>query len=214
MTGFDEGAPPPEAWHEHAKIWDQDEQARDYADQALASLLEHVDLHQGAWKQRRVLDVGCGTGLLTEKLAPLVREVVAIDKEPAMLAMLRDKQLANVTVRSVDLNDDAALSAPWLSDFELIVASSVCAFLPRYEHTVAMLARALSPGGLFVQWDWLVTQDDLEDEDGLRLTDVAAAFANAELTPVHIARTFSVLFEAASAPVLLGVAHAGAAAAS
>ncbi len=198
---------------EHAKIWDRDEQARFFADQALASLLEHVDLRRGGWKLRRVLDFGCGTGLLTEKLAPLVREVVAVDISAAMLDVLRKKQLGNVEVHCADLDDDSVRSAaPWFGDFDLIVASCVCGVLPRYPSTVGVLAQALNPAGFFVQWDWLLL-DDGDDDDGLTLDDVAAAFAKARLTSVHVARTFSVLFEADSSPVLIGVASKGAVAA-
>ena len=42
----------------------------------------------------RVLDFGCGTGLLTEKIAPLVNEIVAIDSSPKMIEVLRKKPKA------------------------------------------------------------------------------------------------------------------------
>ena len=35
-----------------------------------------------------IADLGCGTGDATERLAPLVRQVVAVDREPAMLQAL------------------------------------------------------------------------------------------------------------------------------
>jgi predicted TPR repeat methyltransferase len=196
-----------EHWEEHAKIWDADEDARFFADRALASLLEHVDLHGDAWKQRRVLDFGCGTGLLTERLAPLVKEVVAVDISPAMLDVLRNKQLDNVEVYCANIDDAAVRSAAsWLAEFDLIVASSVCAFLPNYASTVGALARALNPGSFFVQWDWLLPEED-DDDDGLTLANVESAFSNAGLAGVHVGRAFDVLFDADETPVLIGVAN-------
>jgi ubiquinone/menaquinone biosynthesis C-methylase UbiE len=51
----------------------------------------------------RVLDLGCGAGHVSFRLAPLVREVVAYDLSPAMLAVVRDEAakrgLANVATR-------------------------------------------------------------------------------------------------------------------
>jgi SAM-dependent methyltransferase len=44
-----------------------------------------------------VADLGCGTGDVAERLAPLVREVVAVDREPAMLDALR-RRLADAAV--------------------------------------------------------------------------------------------------------------------
>jgi SAM-dependent methyltransferase len=196
-----------EDWAEHARIWDRDEHARFFADQALASLLEHVNLQQDEWKRRRVLDFGCGTGLLTEKLAPLVREVVAVDIEPAMLDVLRNKQLANVVVCCADIDDPAVrAAAPWFTDFDLIVASCVCGVLPHYEATVGVLAQVLNPAGLVVQWDWLLSDDDEDDDDGLTLDCVTTAFRKADLTCVRVERTFGVLYDADRSPVLIGVA--------
>lgn len=181
---------------EHARLWDRDEQARDIAEEAMDSLVEHVDLRDPTWKRRRVLDVGCGTGLLTAHLAPHVREVVAVDVAPAMLEVLRTKELPNVEVRCADVDD-----ARWIAGFDLVVASCVCATMPNYPATVRRLADALCPGGLFVQWDWLREEDD--DGDGLTLDEVTTAFAGAGLSCVHVDHEFDALFD--EDPLLMGV---------
>lgn len=208
MDELPEGTAPDmtQDWNEHAKTWDQDEDARHFSVQALATLLQRVNLHDHHWKSRRVLDVGCGTGLLTEKLAPLVREVIAVDISTAMLGVLQSKMLANVEIHCADIDDESVRSAaPWLGDFDLIVASSVCASLPRYEHTVELLAQWLNPGGFVVQWDWLLSDED-DDDDGLTLEQVAAAFTNAGLVCVVVQRCFDIPLDGDSSPVLIGVA--------
>jgi predicted TPR repeat methyltransferase len=195
-----------EHWEAHAKMWDRDEQAHFFANQAFASLLEQVDLHQDVDKRRRVLDFGCGTGLLTEKLAPLVRGVVAVDTSPAMLNVLRNKHLENVDIHCANIDDDSVRSAArWFGDFDLIVASSVCSFLPSYETTLGVLAQALNPSGVFVQWDWLLDHE-VDDDDGLTIDRVRTACTKAGLRCDHVARAFSVLFDAEPSPVLIGVA--------
>src|SRR5512142_3492495 len=52
------------------------------------------------------LDFGCGTGLVTLRLAPLVRSITGVDSSPGMLAVLESKVksqgLANVRTQLVD----------------------------------------------------------------------------------------------------------------
>ncbi len=189
----------------HAEIWDADEQARDFADQAFASLLPYADLELPHWKQRRVLDFGAGTGLMSEKLAPLVREVVAVDISQAMLDVLCRKGLTNVDVHCANIDkEEVRANAPWLGGFDLIVASCVCGILPNYQASLELLANTLNPDGVFAQWDWLITDPD--DDDGLRCEEVETAFSAANLTTICIDRAFEVLFDADQTPVLMGVA--------
>ena len=67
-----------------------------------------------------VADLGCGTGQVSEMLAPFVAGVVAVDESPAMLtaARRRLKQFPNVSVREGDLGalpvDDESMDAALL----------------------------------------------------------------------------------------------------
>jgi SAM-dependent methyltransferase len=53
------------------------------------ALIRRVVEVTGLGSQHRVLDLGCGPGPLARNFAPLVREVVAIDPSPEMLAEAR-----------------------------------------------------------------------------------------------------------------------------
>ncbi len=195
-----------ENWDEHAKTWDRDEPVRFYADQAFAFLIEQVNVRDNQWKSKRILDFGCGTGLLSEKLAPLAREVIAVDTSPNMIDVLRKKEIGNVTAICSDIIDDGAhRSETWFSNFDLIVASSVCSFLPNYELAVEVLSRALNPAGYFVQWDWLSAG---EDGFGLTVDRVSNAFNGAGLKCIHLDRAFAVTFGDEEMAVLMGVASA------
>lgn len=192
-----------ENWDEHAKNWDQDEDARSYADCAFASLIKHVDVQNFEWKKKRILDFGCGTGLLTEKLAPFAKEVIAVDISPKMIEVLRSKQIGNVTSICANIDDDSVqASADWLVDFDLIVASSVCSFLPDYESTIETLSKVLVSNGHFVQWDWLASGDE---EFGLTLDRVSNAIGISSLECVHIGKAFTFTTEDQEMPVLIGV---------
>ena len=78
-----------------------------------------------------------------------------------MIEILERKNLPNVTTISDYLTPELARENPHLQrKFDLIVASSVCAFLPNYEETLTVLKGLLSPKGIFMQWDWLLTTDN------------------------------------------------------
>jgi len=193
-----------ESWNEHAKNWDRDQRVRSFADQAFASLIEHVNVRHDHWKRKRILDFGCGTGLLSEKLAPLVDKVVAVDTSPDMIDVLRRKEIDNVTAICANIDDpDVHSHAPWFSGFDLIVASSVCGFLPNYAFTIGVLSKALSANGFFVQWDWYSTGNDVF---GLTIARISDAFEDAGLKCLYVGAAFAVTFEDGESPVLMGVA--------
>lgn len=193
-----------DSWDDYADDWDANENARTYADCAFASLIMHLGIQGPEWQQRRILDFGCGTGLLTEKLGPLVEQVIAVDTSQKMIDRLVEKQLANVVPVCVNFDDDHDRElASGLTGFDLIVASSVCSFLPDYEATLVLLAKSLNAGGHFVQWDWLQATGE---GDGLSVNRVVDAIGKAGLNCVHAGEAFTLATGQGEAPVLIGVA--------
>ena len=65
-------------------------------------------------KQDVLLDLGCGTGRLTEQLAPLTEHVIAVDQSGRSLDVLRDRlaerNLANVTIVQADVAHDLPIN--------------------------------------------------------------------------------------------------------
>jgi ubiquinone/menaquinone biosynthesis C-methylase UbiE len=103
-----------------------------------------------------VADIGCGTGNVSDQIAPYVRKVIAIDREPAMLesARKRLKHWQNVEFRQGDL---AGLP---LKDDE--VDAAIVVLVLHHVHdpsaAVADIARALKRGGQLLIVD-MVTHD-------------------------------------------------------
>jgi len=191
-------------WDEFASTWDESELSQLYADRAYSSLTENLGRDREQWKYFRALDFGCGTGLLTERLAAKVGDLFAVDTSEKMIEALVRKDIDNVTATCVDIDDQKQREAfPWFSSFDLIVASSVCAFLPNYEATLGLLASSLKPGGVFVQWDWLLSEDDTY---GFTLDRVNKAFADLRLNCDFLGEAFAMDIDGKNCPVLMGVA--------
>jgi len=113
-----------------------------------ADLLGLLGLMDPAWS---VGDLGCGTGQISESLAPFVRRVVAVDSSPAMLGTARGRlaATANVEVRAGELEslpvDDGELDAALLFLVLHYVAEPATA--------LAEARRVLRPGGVLLVVD-------------------------------------------------------------
>lgn len=189
-------------WNDYADGWDENSDVRRYARRAFASLDDHLSLRGKDWRSKRVLDFGCGTGLLTEQIASHVEEVVAVDTSENMIVVLQEKQLHNVRAVHGDiLAGDVPEVENGFSGFDLICASSVCAFLPDYSGAVAVLAGLLNKGGHFVQWDWQASDDD---GFGLTLNQMKAALEAARLGSLRVERIFEFKSDEQIMPVLIG----------
>ena len=147
-------------WNEHAAYWDNWDEARDYTKQTFGLLTEKINLDN-----LNILDFGSGTGILTEYMAKSEKQVVAVDTSEKMIEVLSNKKLNNVVTIVGQLSKETISTHSILKDkFDLIVASSVCAFLPNYEEVLTIIKSLLKPNGIFVQWDWL--QKDAEPDFG------------------------------------------------
>lgn len=190
-----------ESWDDYAIGWETNNGVIQYADLAYQSLCEHCDP-----LGLSILDFGCGTGLLTERLAKKANHIVALDTSSEMIAVLQGKKLANVDTLTEELSTAIAHANPLLqSPFDLVVASSVCAFLDDYPEAIRQLSSLLKPSGILMQWDWLRTAD--KSDFGFTEFQVQSAFSNAALETLSIAQAFSVGDEDNQMPVLMGVAR-------
>lgn len=98
-------------------------------------------------------DLGCGTGPVSQALAPFVRRVVAVDESPEMLTAARDRLAAfdNVDLHQGDL---AALPMPTAS-LDAATLVLVLHHLPEPAEVLAEIHRVLRPGGRLLVVDML-----------------------------------------------------------
>lgn len=95
---------------------------------------------------RRIIDLGCGTGLLTCELALNGRQVIGIDPSPAMLAIAKRKPAAEL-VKWIE--GDADSLGAFEADLSLMTGNVAQVFLDDIEWDTVLnaLHRALKPGG-------------------------------------------------------------------
>jgi 2-polyprenyl-3-methyl-5-hydroxy-6-metoxy-1,4-benzoquinol methylase len=188
-------------WDDFASGWDSNDDARIYAQRAFASWTKKVAPLIFNLPGSRVLDFGCGTGLLSEKLATVCHQIVAVDTSTAMIEVLRgkirDSEISNVTTLSTAVSAATiGESAELHNKFDMIVASSVCSFLPDYETTLGDLSSLLKPGGYFIQWDWLAD---------MSVTRIQNAFDASGLVGHNIDEGFVMNSDKKSMPVVMGI---------
>lgn len=105
-----------------------------------------------------VLDAGCGAGAFAFAVAPLVRDVVGVDQDAALLAAARERAPANCSFVEGDV---AALPFGY-GAFDVVGCLRVLHHTPRPSLVVSELARVVRPGGR------LLVVDQLGDVDPLR----------------------------------------------
>jgi ArsR family transcriptional regulator len=98
-----------------------------------------------------VADLGCGSGDVSAEVAPFVKKVVAIDREPAMIeaARKRLREFANVEVRKGSIE---ALPAK-AGEFDACVISLVLHHLRTPETALASVRKVLAKQGVVIVID-------------------------------------------------------------
>ena len=187
-------------WDECANTWDSDAVALAYAEDAFSSLIKAVDL-----TGKHVLDFGCGTGLLSQKISPSVKDIVALDNSEAMIEQLDRKGLDNVEpVVDMLTRGLVAIHPAFRNQFDLVVASSVCGLIPNYVDVSDIIYSLLEKGGQFIHWDWLAS--DESEVQAMTPERVERVLTGVGFSDVNISTPFEVATEAGTYKVLMVIA--------
>ena len=96
---------------------------------------------------RRVLDVGCGGGLLSESLARAGAEVTGIDLAPGMIEVARLHAAENGLAIDYRIAAAEELAQNSPGHFEVVACMEMLEHVPDPAAMTATLARLLAPGG-------------------------------------------------------------------
>jgi len=126
-----------------AATWDENPGRVKMAHDVARAIRETVKLTPGM----DVLDFGCGTGLLTLQLQPLVRTITGIDSSRGMLdildAKIRKQGLHNVKARHIDLDRGDLLDG----QYDLVVSSMTFHHIRDVPMLLDQFAHILKPSG-------------------------------------------------------------------
>ncbi|MDC5805039.1 class I SAM-dependent methyltransferase [Vibrio europaeus] len=189
------------SWDEVAANWDAENATNEYADKAFESLQKVVDL-----KGMHILDFGCGTGLLSQRMSPVAKDIVALDSSEAMIEQLDMKELANVEpVVDILSRGLVAMHPAFRAQFDLVVASSVCSFLPSYSDTADIVFSLLDEGSYFVHWDWL-SDKDKDEVGGMTIAHAQQVLSSVGFSEVVVTTPFDIETPDGTLKVLMAVA--------
>jgi acetyltransferase-like isoleucine patch superfamily enzyme/ubiquinone/menaquinone biosynthesis C-methylase UbiE/acyl carrier protein len=123
-------------------------------------LREWVDATVGrilALKPKRVLEIGCGTGLLLYRVAPHCEHYCGVDPSAAALQQIAG-HLPSLNIINVSLKEASAdnLNDLQLGTFDVVIINSVVQYFPNIEYLLDVLREAsqiLLPGGVIYVGD-------------------------------------------------------------
>ena len=182
------------AWEENAAQWDaRMGEGNDFVELLLWPAVEHLlDVRPG----QRVLDIACGNGLTSRRLAALGAQVLAFDFSEAMIAAARRRTegtpLANrIEYRVLDATDADALRSLGARCFDAALCNMALFDMAEIAPLAQALARLLAADGPFVfsvlhpcfNGAGVVHLAEQEDCDG-QIVERYAVKISAYLTPV------------------------------
>jgi ubiquinone/menaquinone biosynthesis C-methylase UbiE len=126
---------------EAAQVWDADRYGEHagFVPELGQSVLDLLQVRRG----ERILDLGCGDGVLTEKIAAMGAEVVGVDGSSSMVAA--------ATARGVNASLADASSLTFSDEFDAVFSNAALHWMKEDPGAViAGVKRALKPAGRFV----------------------------------------------------------------
>jgi 2-polyprenyl-6-hydroxyphenyl methylase/3-demethylubiquinone-9 3-methyltransferase len=112
--------------------------------------LDYIARRSRGLEGKRILDVGCGGGILAEAMATAGATVTGIDLSEKALSVARLHQLESGVEVDYRLIDAEALATKRPAEFDVVTCMELLEHVPQPASTVAACAALAKPGGLVV----------------------------------------------------------------
>jgi len=132
-----------EYYDEFAKVYD--DRRGNKVPGGYHDLLDELEtgLVQRFGTQKDILEVGCGTGLIMQRVQAFAHHVQGVDLSPGMLA--------HAQARGLDVVQGSATELPFADNhFDVTYSFKVLAHVPDIERALSEMARVTRPGGVIL----------------------------------------------------------------
>lgn len=107
-------------------------------------------MHQTGLKGKRVLDVGCGGGILSEKIARQGAVVLGIDASASMIEIAKSHaEESNIDIQYIN-TDIEHITQYTSSGFDVILCMELLEHVPSYDSVIKACKDLLNPGGIMI----------------------------------------------------------------
>ncbi|MDT0677924.1 class I SAM-dependent methyltransferase [Autumnicola musiva] len=95
-------------------------------------------------KNEKILDLGCGTGELTNQISKLSKEVIGIDKSPEMIKSAKEN------FATINFQIGSAENIKSTEEFDAVFSNATLHWVKDYQAAIQSIYESLKPGGRFV----------------------------------------------------------------
>jgi 2-polyprenyl-3-methyl-5-hydroxy-6-metoxy-1,4-benzoquinol methylase len=180
-----------------ARTWDDKSHRVKLSDDIAATIIQRVSLKS----DMNVLDFGCGTGLLSLRLAESVKSLTGLDNSAGMLEVFAEKaaQMGFSNVETLCLNlDEGDHLEP---GYDLIISAMALHHVKNTRKVITELHQALNPGGILAIADLDPDYGRFHSDNtgvhhfGFERDEVMDQFRKAGLTKVSVTTAAEMLRE-------------------
>ena len=137
------------AWDANAEVWDAKmaDQGNDFVNLLQWPVIQPLlNIQPG----QKILDIACGNGLFSRRLAALGADVVAIDFSAELIERAKARKSDRITYQVMDVTDETALLTLGEHTFESALCNMALFDIADIQPIFRALPHLLKPGGRFV----------------------------------------------------------------
>jgi len=185
--------------HIHHGLWrpGKEHLSKEEAQEVLVDeMLARAELPAGA----KVLDVGCGVGGTSIKLAKLGHNLTGVSLSPKQIEMAKENaSKEGAEVRFICMDGEALDFPGEDGTFDAVWISEALSHFPHKEKFFAHTMRLLKPGGKWVCVDWLKAENLTQKHADGVIADIERGML---LPPMRSATEYIAMFQAAGGQIL------------